>query len=270
MKDICFLPPIPSEIIRRCCATWFIFPSPTRVRWPAVPPDVCPAATVGLPSLTVCVCVSACFCVFWHKTHLFLAARSIRKQGHRYSSAQRITGSTHAYLELSFHPSKIWPLSAIHLCPLRALVASLITFSESERKRIMSGMVPLYLLHFFLSRGLKKRHGDRVWNRQRERKRWWGLVGCKWGEMTDWNEELRGWIMEARDLTEEEGMRMGWLSSWRQVAVETALFFQTDRQTDGGWLLSVWMWKGYVGMRQQRPRPSAHTLICSALMVWYS
>lgn len=57
------------------------------------------------------------------------------------------------------------------------------------------------------------------------------MVGCKWGEMTDWNEELRGWIMEARDLTEEEGMRMGWLSSWRQVAVETALFFP-DRQAD--------------------------------------
>lgn len=56
-------------------------------------------------------------------------------------------------------------------------------------------------------------------------------MGCKWGEMTDWNEELRGWIMEARDLTEEEGMRMGWLSSWRQVTVETALFFP-DRQAD--------------------------------------
>lgn len=50
--------------------------------------------------------------------------------------------------------------------------------------------------------------------------------------MTDWNEELRGWIMEARDLTEEEGMRMGWLLSWRRVAVETALFSrQTGRHT---------------------------------------
>lgn len=34
--------------------------------------------------------------------------------------------------------------------------------------------------------------------------------------------------MEARDLT-EVGMRMGWLLSWRQVAVETAHF--PDRQT---------------------------------------
>ena len=41
--------------------------------------------------------------------------------------------------------------------------------------------------------------------------------------------------MEARDLT-EVGIRMGWLSSWRRVALETAFFFffffQTDSQAD--------------------------------------
>lgn len=161
MKDICFLPPFPQRSLGGVVRP----DSSSPHRHVSAGPQFHQMYALQPQSgchLSLCVCVSACFCVFWHKTHLFLAARSIRKQGHRYSSAQRITGSTHAYLELSFHPSKIRPLSAIHLCPLRALVASLITFSESERKRIMSGMVPLYLLHFFLSRGLKKRHGDRV------------------------------------------------------------------------------------------------------------
>ena len=69
-----------------------------------------------------------------------------------------------------------------------------------------------------------------------------GLVGCKWGEMTDDVEIVeieggggcmcRGWIIEARDLTEEKGMRMGWLLSWKCVAVETGLiFFFPDRPT---------------------------------------
>ena len=45
--------------------------------------------------------------------------------------------------------------------------------------------------------------------------------------------------MEARDLTEVR-MRMGWLLSWRQVAVETAQFQdrQTSRQT-GTWALTA-------------------------------
>lgn len=270
MKDICFLPPIPSEIIRRCCATWFIFPSPTRVRWPAVPPDVCPAATVGLPSLTVCVCERVFLC-FLAQNPPFPGCSEHKETG---SPLQQCTEDyrLHPCLPRAFFPSiqNLTPLCYPSLPPPGACGFSHYFLGVREKEDHVRNGPPLSPSLFPLSRTEKETRRLSVKQTERERKRWWGLVGCKWGEMTDWNEELRGWIMEAKDLTEEEGMRMGWLSSWRQVAVETALFFQTDRQTHGGWLLSVWIWKGYVGMRQQRPRPSAHALICSALMVWYS
>ena len=143
-----FAPPsplIPSEIIRRCCATWFIFPSPTRVHWPTVPPDVCPAATVALPSLSVCVCLSVGFLA---QTYLFLAVQGIRKQGHRFSGVQRITASTHPCLHLSIHPSKLSLHHAIHLCPLWLLAATLITFRGPRKRGSRRGMVPLYLPRF--------------------------------------------------------------------------------------------------------------------------
>lgn len=57
------------------------------------------------------------------------------------------------------------------------------------------------------------------------------MVGCKWGEMTDWSREL-GEDYGGKRLG--VGMRMGWQLSWRQVAVETALFpdRHAGRQTD--------------------------------------
>lgn len=79
--------------------------------------------------------------------------------------------------------------------------------------------------------------------------------------------------MEARDLTEVE-MRMGWLLSWRQVAVETALFFQTDRQAGrqaGTWGLSAECvnMKGVCGYETVATTPThTHTLYTEEWHRW--
>ena len=86
-----------------------------------------------------------------------------------------------------------------------------------------------------------------------------------------WNEEMGdggwGWIIEAGDLTEEEGMRMGWLLSWKRVAVETVLF--PDRQTIGqagtrGLTAECVKIKGVCGYETAAATPThTHTLCCT-------
>ena len=81
--------------------------------------------------------------------------------------------------------------------------------------------------------------------------------------------------MEARDLT-EVGIRMGWLSSWRRVAVETALFFflssrQTVRQTGTRGLNAECVnMKGVCGYEMAATTPTqththTHTIVCFTL-----
>ena len=228
MKDICYPPPpIPSEIIRQWCATWFIFPSPTCVHWPTVPPDVCPAAPVALPSLSVRVCV------FWHKLPIFQAAQRIREQGHRYSAVQRIAASIQPYL----YPCTLCSPS---LSPLVAPGHSHY-FQGTKTERILSGTAPPFSsLTLSLLRIWSERHRKSVWKREigGDDGAWWGVNGVRWQTgVGNWG----GGSREARDLT-QVGMRMGWLLSWRRVAVETAPFFQTDRQAsrqEGTWGLTA-------------------------------
>lgn len=80
--------------------------------------------------------------------------------------------------------------------------------------------------------------------------------------------------MEARDLT-EVGMRMGWLLSWRRVAVETALFpdRQASRQTgtQGPTAECVNM-KGVCGYEAAATTPTqTHTQLSALLCIeeWY-
>lgn len=97
--------------------------------------------------------------------------------------------------------------------------------------------------------------------RQRDDGAWWGVNGVRWQTAVgNWGVDYGGKRLNRSG--DQDGLA---------VVMETSrpgnslfLFFllpdrQSGRQAHGGWLLSVWILRGFVGTRWQRPRPHTHT-----------